>query len=299
MKTTVLDIVIEKVVKAVEEGKNLPWDRSWAQIGMPTNIFTGKRYRGTNIICLAFDQWGSNYYATAKQVNEKGGRIIKEQYGSPSIVAFYQMLTDTRVESTADITSAMEGKEKKIPMLKYYRVYNYEQMEGIEHPPIQKNLNDPIEECERVVREMKNPPKIVSIESNKAFYIPAMDKITTPLITQFKDKESYYSTLFHELGHATGHESRLDRFSKDKSADNMSDYGVEELIAEFTSCIMLGMLGVNKNTDRSAAYIQGWMKVIQNEPRILVKAAGQAQKAADLICNVTFDKVDQEVQLTQ
>jgi antirestriction protein ArdC len=131
---------------------------------------------------------------------------------------------------------------------------------------------------------MPQPPAIQHGQS-KAYYQPAADTVTMPARQLFPQPEHYYSVLFHELTHSTGHPSRLDRATlRDLLAFGDTNYSKEELVAEMGAAYLCGVAGIsNETVNNSAAYIQGWLSKLRNDSRLLIQAAAQAQKAADFI----------------
>jgi antirestriction protein ArdC len=122
-------------------------------------------------------------------------------------------------------------------------------------------------------------------EEARAYYRPATDTVSMPARNLFPKAEHYYSILFHELTHSTGHGSRLDRATlRDLLAFGDTNYSKEELCAEMGAAYLCGVAGiVNETVNNSAAYIQGWLSKLRNDKKLLVQAAAQAQKTADFI----------------
>jgi len=186
-------------------------------------------------------------------------------------------------------------------MLKYFRVFNLEQTENIEPDKLPKDSQpiddddlldfDPIEACENIVDHMPSRPELEHSRESRAYYKPLSDLVHMPDKELFTSESDYYSTLFHELTHSTGHENRLNRKEIGKhAAFGSKDYGAEELTAEMGAAMLCGMSGIEQGTiENSAAYIDGWRKTIKADKKIVVIAASRAQKAADYILgeNVT------------
>ncbi len=178
------------------------------------------------------------------------------------------------------------GEVKKIPFLKYYTVFNVEQCEGLEGklpeiaaPPTFNH--DPIANAEAIAAAMPNQP-IITSGGGRAYYSPGRDLVNVPKAERFEFRQEYYSTLFHELAHSTGHASRLNRNMGDAFGSHA--YSKEELVAEITAAYLCGQAGfVDVTLDNSAAYINSWLKALKNDRRLIVGAACQAQKAADYI----------------
>ena len=274
---TVYEIVTESIIKQLESGA-APWRKPW-RTEPPANLISGKEYRGINIFLLAFQGYGSRYWLTYRQALALGGNVKKGQRGTS--VVFWK-IGEYRKENN----ETGETEDRKSLLLRYYTVFNVEQCTGIEAPakPVESTTFHPIEHCEQVVANMPNPPAL-SHNEGRAFYRPSTDSVSIPRPTLFNDPAEYYSTLFHELGHATGHASRLDRPGITEShffGDR--DYSKEELVAEMASAFLCGHCGIERTTlDNSAAYIGGWLKKLRDDKRLVVTAAAQGQKAADYV----------------
>lgn len=185
------------------------------------------------------------------------------------------------------------NKQGKIPLLRYYSVFNIEQTEGITAPEPQETNNpfDPITKAEEIIATMPLSPEIKHA-GNRAYYSPSLDYIQLPIQHTFTSPEEYYCTAFHELTHATGHINRLGRKSVlEPSYFGSHEYSKEELVAEMGAAFLCGYSGIENNTiENSAAYIQGWLKALKNDRTLLIHAAAQAQKAADYILNAKPDE---------
>ena len=189
--------------------------------------------------------------------------------------------------------SESDEARKRIPVLCYFHVFNIEQCEGLDVPELYRpqplNESQRIERAELLVQSMPNPPSI-SEGGQSAWYRPSDDHVQMPPLSTFESSDSYYATLMHELGHSTGHESRLNR--KEVTGDirfGSGDYSKEELVAELTSAFCCATVGLdNSLLDNAASYINGWLKVLKGDPKAVVIAAAQAQKAADCIRGVTY-----------
>ena len=153
----------------------------------------------------------------------------------------------------------------------------------------------PIENCERVAEEMPNPPRILH-NGERACYIPSSDTIKMPPEKAFETSEFYYNTLFHELTHSTGHESRLERQGiTEAQIFGSRNYSKEELIAEMGAAFLCGHTGIeNRVIDNSASYIEGWLSSLKKDNRFVIQAAAQAQKAADYILERKLEEIVEE-----
>lgn len=267
-KISVYEMVTNQIIEKLESGV-VPWRKPWTSASA-VNWVTQKAYRGINVMLLEPGE-----YATFKQISEAGGKVKKGESGH--IVVFWKWL-----EKEND-----EGKIEQIPMLRYYKVFEINtQVEGLEskRKDIQEFENDPVEEAEKIVNGYINAPTY-SFQPGEAYYQPFFDKITMPPIKHFHSANEFYSTLFHEMIHSTGHKSRLNREGITAKASFGSElYSKEELVAEMGAAMLCGISGiVNETIDNSASYINGWLRALKNDKRLVVTAAAQAQKASDLI----------------
>ena len=184
------------------------------------NIISKRGYRGINRFLLNVASYGNPYWMTFNQAKKLGGSIKKGEKSTP--VVFWKLM---------EKEDAKTGEKKEIPALRYYRVFNLEQTEGIEGPEtaeIEEQPFEPIERCEQLVAGMPNPPRLQHLRQS-AWYRPSQDLVNMPKPESFESSEEYYSTLFHELAHATGHESRLKRPTlTDMAPFGSTNYSKEE-----------------------------------------------------------------------
>lgn len=285
----VYEVINQRIEELLENG-TVPWRKPWnVEANMPKNLVSKKEYRGVNIFLLNCMPYGSPYWLTFNQAKEKGGNIRKGEKATP--VIFWKWLDRKNIEASE------EDGDGKIPMLRYYSVFNVEQCEGIKVPEPEAMIKifNPIEKAEEVIQTMPFLPDIRH-GGNRAYYSPSLDYIQLPSKHTFESPQEYYSTCFHELTHATGHMKRLCRKSiLETSYYGSHEYSKEELVAEMGAAFLCGYSGIEQGTlENSAAYIQGWLKVLKDDRRLLVHAAAQAQKAADYI----LDRKGGEEQLT-
>jgi len=155
-------------------------------------------------------------------------------------------------------------------------------------PKIETHEHDPIEAAERIIAGMPNPPEI-QYAGSKAFYSPITDRITLPPRELFTSAEEFYATALHETVHSSGGQKRLARDSIVEAAPFGSPmYSLEELIAEMGAAFLCAEAGISPAViENQAAYIQGWLKKLRDDRKLVIHAAAKAQKAADYILNVT------------
>lgn len=268
---TVYEIVTESIIEKLKKGA-IPWKRPWTGYAA-RNWVTQKEYQGLNQLLLEPGE-----YATWNQIKKAGGKVKKG--ATSSLITFW------KIQAFEEENEDGEIEKRTVPFLRYYRVFNIADVEGLE-PKWKEpdHHHDPVEAAERIIKNYEDQPLIIHQKNNRAFYTPATDTVTIPQTNQFEKIEEYYSTLFHELVHSTGHISRLNRKNAATAAAFGSKaYSKEELIAEVGASFLCTKAGIDNDTlDNSAAYIQSWLKALENDPRMIVHASSQAQKAVDYI----------------
>ena len=291
--------LVDQVLANLEKG-NLFWTQGWVAAGAPESAVTGKKYRGINNLYLSLvamaENYGDNRWATFRQMEEKGWTFKKDEEGhtlgkGKSVSVEYYEMRDKETKRRFD-RSVLDGMtfdeqreymDKNVYWLrKFYRVFNCSLMDGVpakEMPTI--DVNDRIEKAEAILDYWNaNESKIV-YGGSQAFYRPSTDEVHLPEREKFKSTQSFYDTAFHEIGHSTGHQSRLNR---DLSGGfGSQSYAMEELRAEIASIFMAQDLGIEPSEDRlqnNAAYIQSWKDEIKEKPNALFTAIADADKIA-------------------
>ena len=277
-KLNVYEIITGRIIEQLELALNgeegcIPWRRPWnAKTEWPRNLVSGKPYQGINVFLLSSQRFESPYWLTFKQATDKGGSVRKGEKSTPVIFWNFSEKQD-----------ADTGEVKKIPFLRYYSVFNTAQIDGLVDLPAAEtaeNIADgPLAKAAEIVASMPNPPELKH-GFTRACYFPGSDQVQMPTQDSFYSTPEYYSTLFHELTHSTMHETRLDR--KVKPVD-MEERSKEELCAELGASFLCGIAGIENTLDNSTAYIQGWLSELRNDPKMVILAAAQAQKAANYI----------------
>lgn len=277
----VYEQVTDKILALLAEG-TVPWHKPWKGTA-PMSMSTNKPYRGINVFLL-----DDGYHGTYKKISELGGQVRK---GEESSLAVFWKFVEKK--------DAKTGKVEKIPFLRYFRVFHSAQADWPEGMPERFTAKggadeaDRISEAEQVVAgyiKGDNGPSLAH-GGGSARYSPATDAVSMPELTSFRDADHYYSTMFHELGHSTGHGSRLSRDGVTNfDAFGSHQYAAEELVAEMTAAMVSGALGIDSTVETSAAYLAHWAGALGSDPKLIVRAAGQAQKAADMIRGITWEK---------
>lgn len=262
------EAVLTQIVTKLSQGE-IPWRKGW-KVAMPYNGVSKKPYHGINL-WLTYGESDPRWY-TFNQVNSLKAKIRKGE--KCRYIVFWTMF-----ESKTETDSA--GNPKKVPFLRYYKVWNASQIEGL--PNLDTSEFEASAEAESILAGYIDAPK-VQHGFQYAGYNKTSDTVKMPNREAFITSEEYYSTLFHELAHSTGHKSRLDRvtLTEDTTFGNET-YSKEELVAELAAAFLCARCGIDNTLDNSAAYIQGWLKALANDPKMIVTAASAAQKAVDYI----------------
>lgn len=279
--------ITDKILDIMKDGV-IPWHKPWLKSGSHRSLVSGKQYRGVNVFLLSCSSFNSPWWLTFNQAKAKGGKVKKGEKGT--MIVFWKPL-----QLKERNTETGEEEKKKVFVLRYYKVFNLEQVEGIEAPPEpEKIVREPIETAAAIIKDMQNPPVIEHSGNYDACYRPSSDEVNMPLMDDFESSESYYSVLFHEVGHSTGHSSRV---SRPEGMQNISfgsgSYSKEELIAEMTASFLCGEAGILQETiQMSASYIEGWSAKFKDDAKMVVCAAAAAQKAADYVLNRNFTETE-------
>jgi len=279
--------VTTKIVKELE-ARRFPWAQPWAArgeaatiaAGLPKNAQTGRAYSGINVLLL----WGAaiehgfsgQTWLTFRQAKALGGSVMKGERGSMVVYA------DKFIPKDEQERAAKDGDEASfVPFLKRYTVFNAAQCEGL--PPELTAGAKPLPECDAIPRAenlIKATGADFRIGGDRAFYVPSQDFIRVPPQPAFFEQINYYRTCFHELGHWTGHASRLNREFKGRYGSHA--YAREELVAEMASAFVCASLSITP-TVRHADYLGSWLEVLTEDNRAIFNAASLASKAADFI----------------
>lgn len=278
MKTNVCEMVTNRIIEQLEKGM-IPWQKPWSGSNKGAyNRISNKPYSLLNQMTLQH----TGEYATFKQWTDLGGHIRKGEKAEQ--IVFWKI---------QPIEKENEDGEKvirQIPILKYFNVFHISQVDGVEPKSINLNELQPIEEAERIKTEYMKREHIKILEkvTDKAFYSPSLDYIQIPCKEQYQNIEEFYSTLFHEMTHSTGHKVRLDREDvKDCVYFGSENYSKEELCAELGSAFLINKLSIesSKSFNNSTAYIQSWLRVLKNDTHFIVSASSRAEKAVNYILN--------------
>lgn len=292
---TVTDTII-KLLETQLESWNRPWIAFGADNDYARNAQSKAYYKGINQFILSFMLLGMGYpknaWLTFRQVEALGGRVIKGEKSSP--VIFYKtgyvdkdngFHSAEQVEKMPTQAQSEQGI-KKVPILRLYHLFNVSQTEGLAPSFYEVTPMEPLCDMEKDDRAealmVATNADIEIVKGNRASYDPIADKIRVPLREQFRGvSEHFYATVLHELGHWSGHSSRLNRDMNGVFGD--ASYSREEMVAELCAAFCGASLGFSKGITQNAAYIKSWLAILKQDNKAVVRASYQAQKAADYI----------------
>lgn len=287
----ITNAIVAKLQQNIAEGNfEMPWVKPWNSCS-PMSIH-GHKYRGMNQFLLTFlgrNKEGIPFsdprYITFDQAKKMGGNVKAGEHGFP--VIYWQWI---------EVEDKDTKLKKSVPFCKGYTVFNVEQTENCNIPELKTDKLDfvPSEKAEEIISSWANKPKVV-FGGNRACYNWKIDTVTLPPVENFKSIEDYYSTEWHEFGHATGHPARLDRKTNLEFTTRTENYSKEELVAQMFSAFMMSECGMNipAQMDNTAAYVQSWISTFKDDPKMLITAAGLAQKAADYVLGRSYEKLEE------
>lgn len=274
--------VTNRIIAALESGTP-PWICPWRDgTALPSNLATGKPYRGINVLMLSIEAdmrcYSDSRWVTMRQANELGAKVRKGEHGTP--IVFWKI----REAEDVDADPAAEPK-RVIPMLRSYTVFNTSQLEFL---PEKFELRpspaawQPLGEAEQLLYETG---AVIRHGGNRAFYSPSEDLIQLPPEVWFDQPDDYYAVALHELVHWTGHPRRLCRVLGRRHG--IEAYAYEELVAEMGAAFLCAHVGIQARLEH-ASYIDSWLDSLRRDKRLIFTAAGAAQKAVDYVLGETL-----------
>lgn len=294
--------LVEQILDNLEKGDGL-WKQGWVNTGVPESAITGKKYHGINNLFLTLVSimkgYNDNRWLTYKQMEDKGWSFKTDEEGKSlakgqGVAIEYFELRDKATKKPFDrsVLDGMTESERQEymhdnvhPIRKYYRVFNGDLIEGI--PEREKREIDPNginERAENVLSYWSENEAKIIYGGQSAFYRPSTDEIHLPPKDVFFDMPEFYATALHEVGHSTGHETRLNRDLSGKFGT--SDYATEELRAEIASLFLEQDLEIQvseKHIENNSQYIKAWHDKISEDPNVLFTAIADADKIAKYI----------------
>lgn len=275
--------VTDAMIAALERG-TVPWA---AGDGLQRNLVSSRPYRGSNQFVLSLRDFDSPWWLSFRQARALGGSVRRAERSAP-VVSWkkLQLRDDERGDG--------EGVTRVVPLVRHHLVFNLEQCDAIAAPELERLPDfDPIAAAQALIDAMPRPPRI-GHGGSRASYSPGFDRVRLPHPEAFDPPSAYYATAFHELGHATGHASRLARaeITEPGHAIGSPGYAREELVAELAAAMLCASVGIDSLTlDNSASYVAHWLQVLRADPKLVIVAGARAQRAADWIRDVRFEEV--------
>ena len=286
-------IITDRIVAELEQGI-IPWQKPWSGVQGAISHTTGKRYSLLNQMLLGCR---SGEFVTFKEAQREGGYIKKGE--KASMIVFWKFLDAAKRDDEGNVVHGTDGKPvmESVPFLRYYNVFHIDQCEGIqprfEEDPTPGEYLTLDDAADQIVKDyiQRSGVKLTIQHSDRAFYSPSSDSVTVPELAQYTSVSEYYRTLFHELTHSTGHVSRLNRLSKEASFGSEL-YSKEELIAELGAAFLVNHVGLETDGSfrNSAGYIQSWLKALKDDKKLIISAAGKADKAVAMILGNALDE---------
>ncbi|MDX6018608.1 zincin-like metallopeptidase domain-containing protein [Shewanella indica] len=279
------EVVAERLIEQLKAG-TAPWQKPWepgaASTYLPINPTTGKRYKGINAMFLMSQGRSDPRWMTYKQAAAVDAQVLKGEKGT---LVQYWKFTEEQIKRDDQGKPVLDGNGKPVKMIAelerprvfFATVFNAEQIDGL--PPLERKEQpehqwDAVERAEHILKA--SGAAITHAPGDRAFYRPVSDSITLPERGQFSSADRYYATALHELGHWTGHHSRLDRDLSHPFGS--AGYAKEELRAEIASMILGDELGIGHDPEQHAAYVGSWIKSLEEDPLEIFRASADAEK---------------------
>ena len=276
-------VISEKIIEHLQKGI-VPWRTSWMEAGVPTSLISKRPFRGINVLLLAALGYERNLFLTLKQLETAGGSLKPNE--EPHTIVFW---ANQQPDATSEASS-----DKKPGKLKTYMVYDIAQCTGIPEDLIPEHIleADPIKACEKIVGNLSNGPAMRYKEPG-AFYDPLEDNINMPKLKSFANPACYYSALFHQLAHSTGHHTRLNRMGLVQMSEHGCDcHTLEELVTEIVTNYIENYAGIPYPFEPTEEYISGWIQKFKGDHYLIFTACTLAQRAIDFILNIKDVKDD-------
>jgi len=278
MSRDIYEAITERFIEQLKVG-TVPWQKPWLSA---QNIVSQKPYRGINSLLLGSAPYKSPFWVSFKQALDLGGHVRKGEKSTP--VIYYKFLE--KRDAAGNLVIRADGTQARVPFIRWSNVFNLDQTEGITPPTLTIGQTEqrPCEKAAAIVAQVKLCP--IHHIGFAALYSPERDVIQMPAPATFRTAEDYHHTLFHEMIHATGHGSRLDREGVTKPVRFGSDrYSREELIAELGAAFLSNEAGILNDVQfqNSAAYLASWIRKFEDDPRLIVSAAAQGQRGSDFV----------------
>jgi len=275
-KVDVNQKLTDKIIEMLDAGV-VPWHKPWAT-SPAINAITGRRYKGINVWLLAANTYTDPRWITYNKAKEFGGQVRKGE--TSTFIVLWMPFT----------TQDKDGNDVKRFYLKYYNVFNVEQIDDLDTSKLYKLPNNTLtvkesqEAADAIIAGMPNPPRI-EYGGDVASYRLTSDVVNMPKMEVFESADAFYSSHFHELTHSTRGARRLNR-DNEPNEFGCENYAKEELVAEFGSSFLCAHAGINTTLENSAAYIANWRTKLSEDKTLVMSAASKGEKAANYILGI-------------
>ena len=273
--------IANKLIEQLKAG-TAPWQKTWnaGEPRMPHNPISGTRYKGANAIWLAMQSRDDPRWMTYKQAKGIDAQVQQGQHGT--LIQYWKLFEKVdKTDANGNKILGADGKPIKVnikfdkPRVFSAVVFNAEQIDGL--PELKVNKFPDWQRHERAEKILQNSGVPIHHDQfDSAYYCPATDSIHLPAQSQFHSRDAYFACVFHELSHSSGHSSRLDRDMTGRFADE--SYAKEELRAEIGSLMIGDELQIGHEFGQHAAYVDHWVKVLQDDPKEILRASRDAEK---------------------
>ena len=271
--------VTDQIIAELENG-NVPWIRPWrdGEPPFPINALSGRPYHGINVPLLwnSADKhsFASDRWLTFRQISMLGGQVRRGEKSSLAVLYLPRTQEETDALGQPLLDENGEPKVRHFGIIREFRLFNLSQCDGLPQTPV--DTAEAIAENSGVTLRHRR--------QSKAYYKPAPDLVMMPHPQQFDSSEAYYSTLLHELTHATGHASRLNRPGIAGTERTEASYAAEELVAEMGSAFLCAHCGIQGRLQH-ASYIGYWLEILRQDKRAVIRASGMARNACEWLMN--------------
>ena len=287
-KRDIYQEITDRIIEGLEKG-SAPWLKPWknsntgADVSMPHNAATGRAYSGINVMILwaEGDIYGSNGWLTYKQAKDIGGQVRKGEKGT--LVTFFKPY------KIAENKGQTNEKDKTIPLIKGFTVFNVEQCDFPEGTKLHQNKDIPAFEQTAIMEICEVVKAEVVLGGNRACYIPSRDLVQMPHLDQFEDQTAFDATLAHELTHWTSNKKRCDRKLGIRFGDDA--YAMEELIAEIGSAFLCAQMGIQNNFLRHESYIANWLEVLKADKKAIFSASSMARQSNEWLTKKALENI--------
>jgi len=291
------DDVAKKLITLLERG-TAPWQKPWAPSSRgsaPYNIASGRRYKGINSLNLMAEPFEDPRWMTFKQANFKGARIRKNERGTPIRRWIFSEAAASEEPDDAVASNSVQPTGRK-PKMYFTTVFNAEQVSGLDPLQPARLEFDPIERADRIL--WQSGATIKHDQRDHAYYDVVDDEMHLPPRRQFNSAVEYYAVAMHELGHWSGHPTRLNRDLFHPFGSQ--EYAYEELCAEIASMMLGDELALGHDPNQHAAYVGSWIKVIRDDPQAIFRASNAAEKIRTFVLELgnSEGEVDRERSLS-